>query len=128
MRCDGAGRIPFLAGAGVTPGLASRLSARLLKEFGSPEEVFRAALPHLERYKLPAMLAQAVYKKQSFKRAEKELASTQRIDGNVEVLVQPSRSCGYPQAYIIWDADGGAVGTRDRGSRPGGGERYGAWG
>jgi len=90
LRCDGAGRIPFLAGAGVTPGLASRLSARLLKEFGSPEEVFRAALPHLERCKLPAMVAQAVYKKQSFKRAEKELASTQRIDGNVEVLVQPS--------------------------------------
>jgi len=90
LRCDGAGRIPFLAGAGVTPGLASRLSARLLKEFGSPEEVFRAPLPHLERCKLPAMLAQAVYKKQSFKRAEKELASTQRIDGNVEVLVQPS--------------------------------------
>ena len=103
----------------LTPGLASRLSARLLKEFGSPEEVFRAPLPHLERCKLPAMVAQAVHKKQSFKRAEKELASTQRIDrcrlvnwtepeyppsllqiydppvllyvrGNVEVLVQPS--------------------------------------
>jgi len=26
----------------LTPGLASRLSARLLREFGSPEEVFRA--------------------------------------------------------------------------------------
>ena len=60
----------------LTPGLASRLSARLLKEFGSPEEVFRAPLPHLERCKLPAAVAQAVHKKQSFKRAEKELAST----------------------------------------------------
>jgi len=28
----------------LTPGLASRLSARLLREFGSPEEVFRAPL------------------------------------------------------------------------------------
>src|SRR5258707_15752129 len=64
----------------LTPGLASRLSARLLKEFGSPEEVFRAPLPHLERCRLPSMVAQAVHKKQSFKRAEKELASTLRID------------------------------------------------
>jgi DNA processing protein len=102
----------------LTPGLACRLSARLLKEFGSPEEVFRAPLPRLERCNLPSSVAQAVYKKQSFKRAEKELASTQRIDrcrlvdwrepeypqnllqihdppvllyvrGNVEVLTQP---------------------------------------
>src|SRR5256885_14518182 len=71
--------LPWLALA-LTPGLASRLSARLLKEFGSPEEVFRAPLPHLERCRLPAMVAQAVHKKQSFKRAEKELASTQKID------------------------------------------------
>jgi hypothetical protein len=26
----------------LTPGLASRLSARLLKEYGSPEDAFRA--------------------------------------------------------------------------------------
>jgi DNA processing protein len=64
----------------LTPGLACRLSARLLKEFGSPEEIFRAPLPRLERCNLPSAVAQAVYKKQSFKRAEKELASTQRID------------------------------------------------
>ena len=63
----------------LTPGLASRLSARLLKEYGSPGEVFRAPLAHLERT-LPGAVAQAVYKKQSFKRAEKELASTQRIE------------------------------------------------
>jgi DNA processing protein len=64
----------------LTPGLASRLSARLLKEFGSPEEVFRAPLPLLQGCKLPSEVAQAVHKKQSFKRAEKELASTRRID------------------------------------------------
>jgi DNA processing protein len=64
----------------LTPGLASRLSARLLKEFGSPEEVFRAPLPRLEACRLPGPVAQAVFKKQSFKRAEKELARTQRID------------------------------------------------
>jgi DNA processing protein len=64
----------------LTPGLASRLSARLLREFGSPEEVFRAPLGRLEACRLPAPVAQAVYKKQSFKRAEKELALTRRID------------------------------------------------
>src|SRR6266849_3018715 len=64
----------------LTPGLASRLSARLLREFGSPEEVFRAPLPRLEACNLPGPVAQAVFKNQSFKRAEKELALTRRID------------------------------------------------
>jgi DNA processing protein len=64
----------------LTPGLASRLSARLLREFGSPEEVFRAPLRRLEGCNLPAPVAQAVFQKQSFKRAEKELALTRWID------------------------------------------------
>ena len=64
----------------LTPGLASRLSARLLREFGSPEGVFRARLPQLEACRLPAPVAQAVFKKQSFKRAEKELALTRRME------------------------------------------------
>ena len=71
--------LPWLALA-LTPGLASRFSARLLREFGSPEAVFRAPLPKLEACKLPAPVAQAVFKKQSFKRAEKELALTRRMD------------------------------------------------
>src|SRR5258707_6506721 len=62
------------------PGLASRLSALLLREFGSTEEVFRAPLPRLKACNLPGPVAQAVFKKQSFKRAEKELALTRRID------------------------------------------------
>jgi DNA processing protein len=56
------------------------LSGRLLEEFGSPEEVFRAPLPRLERCRLPAAVAQAVFKKQAFKRAEKELASLRGIE------------------------------------------------
>jgi DNA processing protein len=64
----------------MTPGIASRLSARLLEEFGSPEEVFRAPLPRLERCNLPAAVAQAVYKKHAFKRAEKEIASIRGIE------------------------------------------------
>src|SRR5712671_4650195 len=64
----------------LTPGLASRLSARLLREFGSPDAIFCARLAELEACNLPGPVAQAVFKKQSFKRAEKELALTRRID------------------------------------------------
>src|SRR5271168_1341707 len=92
--------LPWLALA-LTPGLASRLSGRLLEEFGSPEEVFRAPLPRLERCKLPAAVAQAVYKKQAFKRAEKELLSTRNIE-NCRLLnwTEPE----YPQTLLqIYD-------------------------
>ena len=64
----------------MTQGIAARLSARLLEEFGSPDEVFRAPLPQLERCNLPAAVAQAVHKKQAFKRAEKELATIRGIE------------------------------------------------
>lgn len=64
----------------LTPGLASRLSARLLKRFGSPDAVFRAGLTDLEACSLPAPVAQAVYKKEAFKRAEKELKAAGNID------------------------------------------------
>src|SRR5271154_1662677 len=63
----------------LTPGLASRLSARLLKRFESPEGIFRATLPQLESCNLPAPVAQAIVKKESFKRAEKELAAVRNI-------------------------------------------------
>ncbi len=64
----------------LTPGLASRLSARLLREFGSPDAIFRARLMELEGCNLPAPVAQAVFKKEAFKRAEKELTATRNID------------------------------------------------
>lgn len=65
----------------LTPGLASRLSARLLKRFESPEVVFRASLGDLESCHLPAPVAQAIVRKEAFKRAEKELAGVQKIAG-----------------------------------------------
>src|SRR5579863_1348401 len=92
--------LPWLALA-LTPGLASRLSARLLEEFGSPEEVFRAPLPRLERCKLPAAVAQAVFKKQAFKRAEKELASIRGIE-NCRLVSRADPE--YPQTLLqIYD-------------------------
>src|SRR5207248_11718682 len=66
---------------GLTPGLASRLSTRVLRRFDSPEGVFRASRPDLESCHLPAKVAQAIAKKESFKRAEKELAGIQKIAG-----------------------------------------------
>jgi len=64
MELDGS--LSWLALA-LTPGLASRLSARLLREFGSPDEVFRASPPQLKACSLPAETAQAVVKKEAFK-------------------------------------------------------------
>ncbi len=65
----------------LTPGLAARLSARLLRQFGSPEGVFRASLADLEACHLPAEAAQAILKKAAFPRAEKELAGVRKIAG-----------------------------------------------
>src|SRR5467141_4917282 len=65
----------------LTPGLASRLSARVLRRFDSPDGVFRATLRDLESCHLPAQVSQAIVKKESFKRAEKELAGIQKIAG-----------------------------------------------
>ena len=86
---------------GLTPGLASRLSARLLKEFGSPEEIFRAPLRQLEACNLPSPVAQAVFKKEAFKRAEKELAGVRKIEGcRLINWMEPE----YPQTLLqIYD-------------------------
>jgi DNA processing protein len=86
---------------GLTPGLASRLSARLLRRFDSPDGVFRAALTDLEACHLPAQVAQAIVKKEAFKRAEKELAGIQKIAGcSLLNWTEPE----YPQTLLqIYD-------------------------
>jgi len=65
----------------LSPGLGPRLCARLLKRFDSPEGVFCASLGALESCGLPAPAAQAVFKKEAYKRAEKELAAIRNIPG-----------------------------------------------
>ena len=72
--------LPWLALC-LTRGLAARLCARLLKQFGTPEAVFRSSLRQLEACDLPAATAQAIAKKEAFKRAEKELAAIRAIAG-----------------------------------------------
>jgi len=46
----------------LTRGLASRLSARVLRRFDSPDGVFRATLPDLESCHLPAQVAKVIVK------------------------------------------------------------------
>jgi DNA processing protein len=86
---------------GLTPGLASRLSARVLKRFDSPDGVFRATLSDLESCRLPAPVAQAIVKKEAFKRAEKELTGVQKIAGcSLLNWTEPE----YPQSLLqIYD-------------------------
>jgi len=85
----------------LTPGLGSRLSARVLRKFGSPDGVFRASLADLESCNLPAQAAQAMVKKESFKRAEKEPDGVRKI-ANCRLLnwTEPE----YPQTLLqIYD-------------------------
>jgi DNA processing protein len=72
--------LPWLALA-LTPGLACRLCARLLRKIGSPDRIFHASLTELEGCSLPARVAQAIHNKDAFKRAEKELAGIRNIPG-----------------------------------------------
>ncbi len=63
----------------VAPGLAARLTARLLRHFGTPEAVFRASLTELEACNLPAAVAQAIHSQAPLKAAEKELAQLKKF-------------------------------------------------
>ena len=84
----------------LTPGLAARLSGRLLRRFGSPDEIFRAPLSALEACDLPAAVAQAVAKKEAFKRAEKELAAVRRLGCQLLNWTEPE----YPRTLLeIYD-------------------------
>jgi predicted Rossmann fold nucleotide-binding protein DprA/Smf involved in DNA uptake len=69
--------LPWLA-LRLTPGLGARLAGKLLRHFGSPEEIFRASLTELEACQLPAAVAQATFSKAAFREAEKELAQVRK--------------------------------------------------
>jgi len=57
----------------LTPGVGARLSAEMLKHFGSPEKIFAAPLTELEGCGLPAAVAQTIASGSPLKAAEKEL-------------------------------------------------------
>jgi predicted Rossmann fold nucleotide-binding protein DprA/Smf involved in DNA uptake len=54
----------------LTPGLACRLSARLLRKFGSPDRIFHASLTELEACSLPTL-----YGSQMAERLGRDLAA-----------------------------------------------------
>ena len=61
----------------LTPGLGARTAGKLLREFGSPDEIFNASLTTLEGHRLPAAVAQALHSRQPLSEAAKELAKVQ---------------------------------------------------
>jgi DNA processing protein len=69
--------LPWLA-LRLTPGLGARLAGKLLRQFGGPEEIFRASLTELEGCHLPAAVAQAIFSRAAFRDAEKELAEVRK--------------------------------------------------
>ena len=69
--------LPWLA-LRLTPGLGARLAGKLLRQFGSPEEIFRASLTELEACQLPAAVAQAIFSHAAFRDGEKELAQVRK--------------------------------------------------
>jgi DNA processing protein len=85
----------------LTPGLACRLCARLLRKIGSPDRIFHASLTELEGCSLPARVAQTIHNKEAFKRAEKELAGICNIpDCRLLNWTEPE----YPQTLLqIYD-------------------------
>lgn len=75
---DVAASLPWLA-LRLTSGLGARLAGKLLRQFGAPEEVFRASLTELEACRLPTAVAQAVVSRAAFRDAEKEVAELRRL-------------------------------------------------
>ena len=84
----------------MTPGLGSRLTGKLLRQFGSPKEVFRASLTELEACHLPTVPARAIQAKQAHKDAEEELAQVRKLGCRLLNWDEPE----YPQRLLeIYD-------------------------
>src|SRR2546427_12458968 len=77
----------------LTPGIAARLSGKLLRQFGSPEGVFRTSLTEWEPCHLPAPAAQAIAKQAALRLAEKELAALRRNGSSLLTWEEPQ----YPR-------------------------------
>jgi len=84
----------------MTPGLGSRLTGKLLRQFGSPEGIFRASLTELEACRLPAAPAQAIKARTFHKEAEAELAEVRKLGCRLLNWDEPE----YPQRLLeIYD-------------------------
>jgi DNA processing protein len=84
----------------MTPGLGSRLIGKLLRQFGSPEKVFRASLTELEACQLPAAPARAITTQHARKEAEAELNRVRQLGCRLLNWSDPE----YPQRLLeIYD-------------------------
>ncbi len=84
----------------MTPGLGSRLTGKLLRQFGSPTDVFRASLTELEACHLPSAPARAIHSKLAHKEAEAELAQVRTLGCRLLNWSEPE----YPQRLLeIYD-------------------------
>jgi DNA processing protein len=84
----------------MTPGLGSRLIGKLLRQFGSPEKIFRASLTELEACQLPAAPAQAIQSRNAHKEAEAELVRVRKLGCRLLNWSDPE----YPQRLLeIYD-------------------------
>ena len=84
----------------MTPGLGSRLTGKLLRQFGSPQDVFRASLTELEACHLPTAPARAIQSKGAHKDAEEELAQVRKLGCRLLNWDEPE----YPQRLLeIYD-------------------------
>jgi DNA processing protein len=84
----------------MTPGLGSRLTGKLLRQFGSPGDVFRASLTELEACHLPSAPARAIQSKHAHKGAEEELVQVRKLGCRLLNWEEPE----YPQRLLeIYD-------------------------
>src|SRR6202790_1783366 len=84
----------------MTPGLGSRMAGKLLRQFGSPQEIFRASLTELEACRLPAAPSRAIQSRNAYKDAETELAKVRNLGCGLLNWDEPE----YPQRLLeIYD-------------------------
>ena len=84
----------------MTPGVGSRLAGKLLRQFGSPQEIFRASLTELEACRLPSAPARAIQSRSAHKDAEAELAKVRALGCRLLNWDEPE----YPQRLLeIYD-------------------------
>lgn len=62
----------------LTPGLGPRGAGKLLRQFGSPREIFRASLTELEACRIPSEPARSIHQHTAHKEAESELAKVRQ--------------------------------------------------
>ncbi len=84
----------------MTPGLGPRLAGKLLRQFGSPDGIFRASLTEIEACHLPVKPTRAIHSKVAHKEAEAEVARVRKLGCRVLNWDEPE----YPQRLLeIYD-------------------------